>query len=188
MSEVLEARPQVLMALSRALSASLDMDEALGAVVRAAAEIATPSLVSFWAADERTATLTLAAVSDQDAFADFPVKTLRIGQGIVGEVARTRRPLRIPDVCADDRIVFAEWSRAHGLRSLDGLPVLFQDSVLGVLACSRSVPLADDDDAHGVLAFFADQAALIIRNAERIEALLEVNRQLSSRSSRPSSG
>src|SRR3954469_1793381 len=127
--EVQDDRLQALMALSRALSASLDVDEALGAVTRAAAEIAAPSLVSFWAVDDRTATLRLAAVSDDEAFADFPARTLRFGHGLIGEVAQTRRPVSVPDFDVDPRAAFADWGRRHGLRSVDGFPVLFQDSI-----------------------------------------------------------
>jgi signal transduction histidine kinase len=173
-------RLQGLMVLSRAVSASLDVDEALRAVTRAAMAITSPSFVSVWAADERTATLTLAAVSDEQTFADFPGKTLHFGQGLVGEVARTRQAVHVPDVFVDGCVAFADWGRRHGFVTWDGIPILFENSILGVLTYSRRVPFADRDETHDVLAFFVDQAAIVIRNAKRLEALLEVNRQLSS--------
>jgi GAF domain-containing protein len=173
-------RLQALMALTHAVSASLDIREALRAVTRVAAEVASPSVVSFWEVDERTATATLAAVSDEELFADFPVKRLRFGEGVVGEVARTRRPIRVADVFADPRIEFPEWIRRRGLGSLDAIPILFEDTVLGILTCSRRVSLPDTDDRHALFSFLVDQAAIVVRNAKRIDALLEVNRRLSS--------
>ncbi len=171
---------QELMALGHDVAAALNVEDALRAVTRAATEITAPSAVSFWTADERTRTLSLAAVSDEAIFADLPLTTLRFGEGLAGEVARTRRSVRVRDVFADERLVFADWHRRHGLRSCDGLPIVFKDSILGVLTYSRREPLADDDEVRDVLAFFADQAAIVIRNARRLEGLLDVNRQLSS--------
>ena len=49
-----------------------------------------------------------------------------------------------------------------------------------MLTCSRRDPLADDDETRDVLEFFVDQAAIVIRNARRLEGLLDINRQLSS--------
>ena len=171
---------QELMALGHDVAAALNVEDALRAVTRAATEITAPSAVSFWTADERTRTLTLAAVSDETTFADLPLTTLRFGEGLAGEVARTQRSINVPDVFVDERPAFGDWHRRHGLRSCDALPIVFQDSILGVLTYSRREPLAPDDEVRDVLAFFADQAAIVIRNARRLEGLLDVNRQLSS--------
>ena len=54
----LDDRLQRLMALSRTVSTSLDVGEALRAVTRAVTDITSPSIVSLWAADEGTGTLT----------------------------------------------------------------------------------------------------------------------------------
>lgn len=166
------------MALSRDVAGALDVEEAFQAVTRAATEITSPSVVALWAANEETATLTLAAVSDENAYADFPGRTLRFDQGLVGEVARTHQLIRVPDVFADDRVVFTDWQRRHGLRSCCAVPILFQNSILAVLVCNRREPFTDADETPDVLAFFVDHAAIAIRNARRLEALLEVNRQL----------
>jgi GAF domain-containing protein len=169
-----------LMALNRDVAAAVDVAEARRALTRAATEITAPSAVSFWTADERTATLRLVAVSDEETFADLPVRTLFYGQGLTGGVAAMRKSISVPDVLEDDTVMFADWLRRHGFRSCEGLPVLFNDVLLGVLTYSRATPLPPGDDARDQLAMVVDQAAIIIRNATRFEALLEVNRQLSS--------
>ena len=65
--------------------------------------------MSLWAVNEETATLTLAAVADEDTYADFPLRTISFGQGLAGEVARTRQTIRVPDVFDDPRVAFADW-------------------------------------------------------------------------------
>ena len=91
-------RLQALMALSRAVSSSLEVDEVLRAVIQAATKITGSSVISLWAADQAASTLTLAATSDDRLFADFPVKTLRFGQGILGEVAQRREAIGVADM------------------------------------------------------------------------------------------
>jgi signal transduction histidine kinase len=177
----LNERLGTLMALSRAVSSSLDVDEALGAVTRAATEVTSPSVVALWTADEETGTLVCAATSDEEVFADFPAKTVRFDhQGFVGEVARTRRSIHVRDAVTDSRVLFSDWCRRHGLRTVDAIPILFQDAILGVLVYGRQVVLPEDDEAHQVLAFVVDQAAIAIRNA-RLYADAERRRQTAER-------
>jgi signal transduction histidine kinase len=173
-------RLQSLMTLGWDVAAALSVDEAFQAVMRAAMEITRPSVVGLWAVDEAKGALTLTAVSDDAAYADFPLRTMALDQGLLGEVARTRQTIRVPDVFADPRIGFADWHRRHGLHSFDAVPIVFEESILGILVCSRPVPFADGDDTTAVLEFFVDQAAIAIRNAKRLETLLEVSRQLAS--------
>ena len=173
-------RLQSLMALSRDVAAALDVDQAFQAVMRAVTEITSPSAVSLWAANEETATLTVTAVSDEEVYADFPSRTVRFGQGLVGEVARTHQTIRVADVFADPRVASADWHRRHGLHSCIAVPIFFQDSILAVLVCSRRTPFPEGDETSEMLAFFVDHAAIAIRNAKRLEALLEVSRQLAS--------
>jgi signal transduction histidine kinase len=180
MSVEVSQRLQELMALGHDVAAALTVDEAVRAVTRAATELTAPSAVAFWIAEGRKHTLRLAAVSDDATFADLPVTTLRFGEGLVGDVARTRQATHVPDVFEDDRVVFPEWHRRHGLRTCDALPVLFQDAILGVLTYSRRHPLVEDDEAREVLSFFVAQAGIVIRNVRRLEGLLDVNRQVSS--------
>ncbi len=122
-----EGRLKALMALSRAVSSSLDVDEVLRAVIRAATEI-TGSSVSIWTAEEVAST--------------FDPETL-------DEATRTRQPIRMP-----------------GLPPSYGIPIVFQDSVLGVFSYCPAGPSPDGDEAHELLAFLADQAAVAIRNAK----------------------
>src|SRR5215470_5369456 len=127
------ANLQLLLALNRVIFSSLEIREVLSAVARTAAEIVGAPFVSLWTADEATRMLHAAAASDEAKWADFPVKTMSFDLSVTGEVARTRRPVYVPDISADSRIRAEDWYRTHGLCSYYGTPVVFQDAVLGVL-------------------------------------------------------
>jgi len=166
--EALEARASRLRALARLthiVSSSLDMDEVLGTIARAAAELTGVPLAVFWVANEVARTLEVRAVSDERMAADFPHRTLRYDQGATGVVAARRELVNIPDLAVDDRYLSQEWAVGHGLTSFFGVPILFQDSLLGVLMLNGRKPLRLGHDDLQLLDSFIAQASVAIRNA-----------------------
>jgi len=166
--EALEVRASRLRALARLthiVSSSLDMDEVLGTIARAAAELTGVPLAVFWVANEVARTLEVRALSDERMAADFPYRTLRYEQGATGAVAGRRELLNIPDLTADERFLSKDWAVGHGLRSFFGVPIVFQDSLLGVLALNGRKPLRLEQDDLQLLDSFIAQASVAIRNA-----------------------
>jgi len=160
------ARLRPLERVNRLVSSSLDFDAVLVAIARAASDITATPVVSFWLVDESARTVTVRAWSDADAGADFPNPSFAFGDGAVGTVAATRRPLHIPDVLASGAGVRAKaWCTRHDLRSFYGVPVLAQDRLLAVLALSQRVPVAPPEEEQALLASFVAQAAVAIDNA-----------------------
>jgi GAF domain-containing protein len=111
----LDDRLQVLMALTRAVSTSLDVNDVVRAVATAAKEITDTAVITFWAADEGEP------------------------EGSAAEVARTRQAVRTP--------------------TLHAMPILDEDTLLGVLTCNAA-------DSHELLTALLDHAAIAIRNAK----------------------
>jgi GAF domain-containing protein len=108
--------------VNQVISSSLDEDEALGAIARAAAEITGAPFVSFWIADAATRQLVLGAVSDPRPGADLPFRSINFGQGSVGWVAAEGRILDVVDVFSDPRFTAQDWWRGHGFTSFVGYP------------------------------------------------------------------
>jgi len=75
------------------------------------------AIASFWLVDEEREMLERGGLSDEAMGAGQPVVRARFGEGGVGWVAQHRRPLVIPDVFADGRVINPDWWREHGLRS-----------------------------------------------------------------------
>jgi signal transduction protein with GAF and PtsI domain len=160
------ARLRTLERLNRLVSSSLAYEDVLAAIARAASDLMSAPVVSFWVVDEGAQTVTVRAFSDPALRDDFPLTSSRFGQGMAGRVAAERRPFHVPDVFAPDSPILArDWFIRHGLSSFYGVPVMFQDHVLAVLALNGRAPFALDEEDQELLASLVAQAAVSIRNA-----------------------
>jgi GAF domain-containing protein/CheY-like chemotaxis protein len=183
------ARLRSLARLAHIVSSSLDMDEVLRAIAEAAAELIAVPLASIWVANEATRTLTFRTASDPMAD-DVPAKTVAYGEGGAGWVALERRPLEVADVAQDPRLKSRDWAASHGISSLLAVPILFQDTLMGVLSLNGRRPIRLGPDDQQLLDSFVAQAGVAIRNAglygetrgrlEESRALLEVAEILNS--------
>ena len=183
------ARLRSLARLAHIVSSSLDMDEVLRAIAEAAGELVAVPLASFWVANEAARTLEFRTSSDAMAD-DYPSKTVSYGEGGVGWVATHRQTLEITDIAQDSRFKFKEWAASHGLRSALAVPIVLQDTLLGVLSLNGRGPIRLGPDDQQLLESFLAQAGVAIRNAglygetrgrlEESRALLEVAEILNS--------
>jgi GAF domain-containing protein/CheY-like chemotaxis protein len=187
--EVRAARLRALARLNRLVTSSLDTEQVLTGIARAAAEIMNAPFVAFWVADEATRTLRLEAYSDE-VLGDSQVSSLAFGEGGVGWVAEHRERLAIADMFSDDRFVAREWARQRGFTSFFATPIIHQEALLGVLVLIADRPFRFSPDDEDLLQSFSAQAAVAIGNArryqetrayaERLRTLDEVNRLVSS--------
>ena len=175
-------RLRALTRLNQAVSASLDIDEVLRAAAVAAAELTSAPAVTFWVADESRRELELRAMSSDRTAADYPMKTLRFDEGIAGWVASHGRTLDIPDVEQDPRTYARDWFQAHGLTSAFATPIVFQNSLLGVLVLFGRGPFRLGDEARELLDAFVTQAAVAIRNARLYDEVRVSQERLEQRS------
>ena len=90
---------------------------------------------------------------------------MRFGERSVGWVAMHRRPLHIPDVFADDRVLPRDWFKAHNLTSLLAVPIIPQDVLLGALLLSARQPFQLAPDEQALLDSFVAQSAVAISMA-----------------------
>ena len=84
-----------------------------------------------------------------------------------GRVAMTKRPVHIPDIHADPDYTWPE----GGFLTLLGLPVLFEDQLVGVIEVARHKVQPFDDTEIDLMATFADQSAIAIANAKLFETV-----------------
>ncbi|HYE93515.1 MAG TPA: GAF domain-containing protein [Terriglobales bacterium] len=170
-------RLRTLERLNRLVSSSLDWEDVLGAIARAAADLMATPCVSFWVVDETTRMIRIAAWSDPEIGKDFPDRPRAFGQGAIGRIAETGRPVNVPDVFADDSLVSSvAWWRQHGLTSFYGTPVVFHGRVLAVLALNGRAPFVLSAEDQELLESLVAQAAIAIQNA-RIFGEAEARRQ-----------
>ena len=169
--------------LNQLVSSSLDTDDVLTGIARAAADLVAVPCVLVWSADEARRTLTLRAFSDPRLGADFPAPAITFDDTSAGWVATHRRSLDIPDIASDRRIRHgaAEWALARGFTSATFLPIVFQDTLLGVVGLGATAPLDHARDAREMLDGLVAQAAVAIRNARLYEQIRSANERLERR-------
>lgn len=92
------------------------------------------------------------------------------GRGLLGEVIHTRRALRVPSI-ADHRSSSGFPPNHPPMTSFIGMPMLFQDEVVGHLYCTNHEggPFADEDEE--VLGLLARHAAVLIHTARLTQEL-----------------
>jgi len=189
--EALEARLsrlQILTRLNQVVSSSLDMDQVLSEIARAAAKLMEVPFVAFWIADESARTLERRAVSDESLGTDFSLRQIPFGQGGIGWVAAQRRSLHIPNIYVDAWITQQDWWRNHALSSMFAIPILFEETLVGVLTLCGQQPFHFGPDDRDLLGSFVAQAAVAVRNArlyqeaekrrQRLETLVTVAQRL----------
>lgn len=89
---------------------------------------------------------------------------------LTGRVAMTKRPAHIPDVYADPNYAFPG-TELGGYRTLLGLPVLFEQDLLGVIGLARNEVRPFEDAEMELMATFADQSAIALANAKLFETV-----------------
>jgi signal transduction histidine kinase/HPt (histidine-containing phosphotransfer) domain-containing protein len=165
--KVRAARLQTLTRLNRLISASLDMDHVLREIAQATAELMDVPFVRIWIADEATQILECHTYSDNRVGSDYPQSRVHFGQGGAGWVAVHRQSLHLADVFAQDQvqILAPQWCEMHNLRSLLAVPIVYQNTLLGVLSLHSTQPFQLGPEAQALLDSFVAQMAAAIRNA-----------------------
>jgi len=121
---------------------------------------------SFWLADEERRTLTLRRTPTIGAPAAISRDRVSYGQGMVGQVGRTRQPVVIDDVfAADDIVLDPDWWRSCGFSSFAGYPIMAAEELLAVLVLIDDHPLRFTAKTREVIAMFIAQASVAIKNA-----------------------
>jgi signal transduction histidine kinase len=91
------------------------------------------------------------------------------GEGIVGWVMEHLAPIVIPDLQVDPRLKERDWARAEGLMSLVGVPLLLEDSPVGVLVGVSRQRREFTTEEVALVQALATSAAVAIRNARLYE-------------------
>jgi PAS domain S-box-containing protein len=165
-----QARTRELSALYRAdeaLHRSLHLEDILQALVDEATELL---------AADKTTVLICDASHERlvpGASRGFSVETLadmshRLGEGITGAVAQTRKPIAVENVAVDPRVARRITDREQ-IQSLMHVPIMVGDEVFGVFGVNYCRPHQFNADELRLLTALAQRAALAINNARLYE-------------------
>jgi len=105
--------------------------------------------------------------------------TLRPGRGsIAGRVALERRTIHFHDVLADPEYQWSEAQRLGEVRTALGVPLLREDTLVGVFSIWKSRVEPFTDKQVNLVETFANQAVIAIENVRLFQELQAKNRDL----------
>ena len=95
-----------------------------------------------------------------------------------GRVALERRAVHIPDVLQDPEYTYSEGQKLAGYRTLLGIPLLREDTLVGMFTVGRTRVEPFTDKEIELATSFADQAVIAIENARLFEELSDRQAEL----------
>lgn len=166
--------------VSRTITSNLYLEDILKLIVTVTAEIMNSKICSLSLVDEKSGTLILKATqSMSDAY--NKKAPLRIGEGIAGKVAKENKPTTIYDISKEPEYKYKDIARKEGLRSLLSVPLSVKDRVIGVLNSYTSRPHKFSKEEIDILTSVANQAAIVIENAELMVKTKVIQEELETR-------
>lgn len=103
-------------------------------------------------------------------------ETYQMGEGLIGQVAKSRQAQLIADAQNDPRVVKHD-DPALEVRSIIVAPVLFQDELLAVLAVANPADgLAFTETDYSLVESLAEQVGLAVHNSDAMQVQIDKNR------------
>jgi signal transduction histidine kinase len=168
--------------VSRAVSATLDVETVLQTVVSHASRLAAADGGSIFEYDEATQEFQLRATHAYDPELAAVLQTMppRMGEGVIGSAAARREPMQVADIVQEGAYQsrFRDVLLRVGYRALLAVPLVREDHVIGALSVNRKAPGEFAPEVIELLRTFATQSALAIQNARLFREIETKGREL----------
>jgi len=166
--------------VSNTITSDLYLEDILKLIVTVTAEIMDSKICSLMLINENTKELVLKATqSMSEIYNKKP--NLRIGEGIAGKVALENRPKAVYDLSKEPEYKSKDIAAKESLRSLLSVPLTVKGKVIGVLNNYTSYPHKFTKDEINILTTVANQAAIVIENAELMVKTKIIQEELETR-------
>ena len=161
----LQKQIKALTEISQAISSDQYLDDILRLIVTVTAKVMGSKICSLWILDEKEKVLKIRATQ---AISEEYLKerSLKLGEGVVGCVAKQKTPLAILDVLKEPRYKEKELARKERLVSMLSVPLIVKDKVIGVINVYTSHPHEFTETERDILTVVANQAAICIESTE----------------------
>ena len=108
-------------------------------------------------------------------------RSIKVGEGIVGLVAKERKPIIIEDVLKNPNYKEKTLAKKEGLVSMISVPMMVKTKVIGVINCYTTTPYKFTKSDIDLLSAVANQAAVAIENTELLVKTKIVQEELEAR-------
>jgi signal transduction protein with GAF and PtsI domain len=171
---------EALTIISRAITSDQYLEDILRLIVLVTAEAMNSQVCSLWLLDDKNQSLTIRAT--QSINREYLKKrSLKVGEGVVGLVARDNKPYLCPNVLEDPLFKEKTLARKMGLVSMLSVPMSVRERVIGVINCYTSVPHHFTETEQNLFTTVANQAAVAIFNTELMVQSKVIQEELETR-------
>jgi signal transduction protein with GAF and PtsI domain len=153
--------------ISNAITSDLYLGDVLGLIVTMTANVMHAKICALWLLDKDLGELRIRAT--QAIGREYlKARTLKLGEGVVGLVAKDRKPISIINVQEDARYKEKELAKKEHLVSMLSVPMLVKNKVIGVVSCYTNSEYKFTKSDIELLSTVTNQAAVAIENSELI--------------------
>jgi len=171
---------EAISSVSGTITSNLYLEEILKLIVTVTAEIMNSKICSLMLLDEKTGSLILKATqSMSEVYNKKP--PLKMGEGVAGKAAAANRAIAVYDIASAAEYKFKDIAKREGLRSLLSVPLAVKGRVIGVLNSYTSFPHKFTRNEINILTTVANQAAIVIENAELMVKTKVIQEELETR-------
>lgn len=166
--------------ISKAITSDLYLEDMLKLIVTLTANVMKAKICSLWLLDENTSELRIRATQAMSS-EYLRERSLKVGEGIVGLVAKEKKIIIIPNVVEDERYKEKKLAKKENLASMLSVPMMVKKKVIGVINCYTTTVYKFTKSDGNLLSTVADQAAVAIVNTELMVKTRIVQEELATR-------
>ena len=166
--------------ISRAITSDLYLEDILKLIVTLTANVMKAKVCNVWLIDEKKQEFNIKAT--QSMHQEYLNKrTIKLNEGIVGLVAREKKPKIIFNVLKEEQYKEKKLATKEGLVSMASIPMMVKDEVIGVLNVYTNNPYEFTEAEISLLSTIANQAAVAIEKTELIVRTKIIQEELDTR-------
>ena len=166
--------------ISKAITSELYLEDVLKLIVTLTANVMKAKICSLWLLDKSARELKI-KVTQAMSKEYLKERSLKVGEGIVGLVAKEKRPIVIPNVLEDSRYKEKKLAKKEGLVSMLSVPMMVKNKVIGVINCYTTTLYKFTKSDIALLSTVANQAAVAIENTELLVKTKVIQEELEAR-------
>jgi len=170
----------ILNKISKAITSELYLEDVLQLIVTLTASMMKAKICALWLLDSKKKELRIRATQALSK-AYLKERSIKYGEGIVGLVAKDKKPLIISNVIEDDRYKEKELAKKEKLVSMVSVPMMVKKKVIGVVNCYTTVEHNFTKPEVDLLSTVANQAAVAIENTELMVKTKVIEEELEAR-------
>lgn len=166
--------------ISSAITSDLYLEDVLKLIVTLTANVMKAKICALWLLDDKKQELKIRATQ---ALSEMYLKerSIKVGEGIVGLVAKVKKPLIILNVLEDKKYKEKNLAKKEGLMSMLSVPMMVKRRVIGVINCYTTVIYKFSKGDINLLSTVANQAAVAIENTELLVKTKVIQAELEAR-------